>query len=373
VVTAMSKGVLQKAPTQSPLSVLIDALGPDCDAVCRDGSDGSELGLGLLRHCSNGFVVGGAKDAALGDDGGDVLGGGNVEGGVFDGHAVGGHLFAVGVGDFPGVALFDRDAVTRGGLNVEGGPGGGDVEGDAVFFREDGDAVGADLVSDIAVGGDAVGADDDGLDAALMHEGGGHVIAEDGGGDVVLHELPCSEASALQEGAGLVGEDVDLVAVLDGGADDAEGSTVAAGGEGASVAVGEHGAFERKERCAVRAHLLAGSDVFVVHAAGLGDDGRFDFGNGSVFGGELVVEVADLVDAPEEVDGGGTGLGEGLRDDGDFGGEGREGGRGAAVDADGDAHGGRDADGGGSADDHVADDGGDLLIVGGEDVGLLEG
>ena len=32
-----------------------------------------------------------------------------------------------------------------------------------------------------------------------------------------------------------------------------------------------------------------------------------------------------------------------------------------------------DADGRGSADDHVADDGGDLLVVGGEDVGLLEG
>ncbi len=48
-------------------------------------------------------------------------------------------------------------------------------------------------------------------------------------------------------------------------------------------------------------------------------------------------------------------------------------GGGAAVDADGHAHGGGDADGGGAADDHVADDGGDLLVVGGEDVGLLEG
>ena len=110
-------------------------------------------------------------------------------------------------------------------------------------LREDGDAVGADLVGDVAVGGDAVGADDDGLDAALAHERGGHVVAEDGGGDVVLHELPCGEAGALQEGTGLVGEDVDLVAALDGGADDAEGGAVAAGGEGAGVAVGEDGAF----------------------------------------------------------------------------------------------------------------------------------
>jgi len=123
----------------------------------------------------------------------------------------------------------------------------------------------------------------------------------------------------------------------------------------------------------VCAHLFAGGDVLVVHAAGFGDYCGFNFGDGAVFGSKLVVEVADLVDAPEEIDGGGASLGKGLGDDGDLGGEGRDGGRGAAVDADSHAHGGRDADGGGSADDHVADDGGDLLVVGGEDVGLLEG
>ena len=260
-----------------------------------------------------------------------------------------------------------------GGGEVEGGPGGGDVEGDAVFFGEDGDAVGADLVGDVAVGGDAVGADDDGLDAALAHEVGGHVVAEDGGGDVVLHELPGGEARALEEGAGLVGEDVDLVAALDGGADDAEGGAVAAGGECSGVAVGEDCAFFGKEGCAVGTHLFAGGDVFVVHAAGFGDDGGFDLGDWSVFGGERVVEVADLVDSPEEIDGGGAGLGEGLGDDGDFGGEVGDGGGGAAVDADGHAHRGGDADGRGAADDHVADDGGDLLVVGRENVDLFKG
>ena len=43
------------------------------------------------------------------------------------------------------------------------------------------------------------------------------------------------------------------------------------------------------------------------------------------------------------------------------------------LDAEGDAHGCGDADGHGAADDHVADDGGDLLVVGGEDVGLFVG
>ena len=173
--------------------------------------------------------------------------------------------------------------------------------------------VGADLVGDVAVGGDAVGADDDGLDASLAHERAGHVVADDGGGDVVVQQLPGGEAGALQEGAGLVGEDVDLVAALDGGADDAEGGAVAAGGEGAGVAVGEDGAFLGEERCAVGSHLLAGGDVFVVHAAGLGDDGGLDLGDGRVGGGEGVVQVAHALDGPEEIDGGGTGLGEGLR------------------------------------------------------------
>ncbi len=84
--------------------------------------------------------------------------------------AVGGHLLAVGVGDFGGGALLDGDVVAVGGGEVDGGEGGGYVEGDAVLFGEDGDGVGADLVGGVAVGGDAVGADDDGLDAALAHE-----------------------------------------------------------------------------------------------------------------------------------------------------------------------------------------------------------
>ena len=113
------------------------------------------------------------------------------------------------MGDFAGVALLDWDGVAIGRVDVDGGPGGGDVEGDGVLAGEDGEAVGADLVGGVAVGGDAVCADDDGVDAALLHEVGGHVVAEDGGGDGVLHELPGGEAGALEVGSGFVGEDVD--------------------------------------------------------------------------------------------------------------------------------------------------------------------
>ena len=81
----------------------------------------------MLCHALNGLFVGGAEDAAFGDDGGDVLCRGNIEGRVLDGYAVRGHLLAVGVGDLGGGALFDWDEVARAGLEVEGGPGGGDA------------------------------------------------------------------------------------------------------------------------------------------------------------------------------------------------------------------------------------------------------
>jgi hypothetical protein len=104
---------------------------------------------------------------------------------------------------------------------------------------EDGYVVGADFVGDVSVGGDAVCTDDDGLDAAGAHEAGGHVVADNGGGDAVGHELPGGEARALQEGTGFIGVDVNAFALLDCGTDDAERGAVAAGGEGAGVAVGE--------------------------------------------------------------------------------------------------------------------------------------
>ena len=109
-------------------------------------------------------------------------------------------------------------------------------------------------------------------DAALGHEVAGHVVADERGGDVVLDELPGGEARALVEGAGLVGEDVDLLAALDGGADDAERGAVAAGGERSGVAVGEDGAFLREQRCAEGSELAEVGDVLVVEAVGEGDD-----------------------------------------------------------------------------------------------------
>ena len=103
---------------------------------------------------------------------------GNVKRWVIHVHALRRHAFLIPhIGDFLCGALFDVDVGASGGVHVYGGGGGADVEGDAVMFGEDGDAGGADLVRDVAVGGDTVAADEYGVDPAVFHDGGRHVVA----------------------------------------------------------------------------------------------------------------------------------------------------------------------------------------------------
>ena len=107
-------------------------------------------------------------------------------------------LFVPHVGDFRGRTLFDANVSAGGGVQIDGGGGGADVEGDAVVFGEDGDAGGADLVGNVAVGGDAVTADEDGVDPAVFHDGGCHVVADEGDVHASRTEFIRGEARALE-------------------------------------------------------------------------------------------------------------------------------------------------------------------------------
>ena len=282
-------------------------------------------------------------------------------------------LFAAVVGDFDFGALLDGDGVAVGRSEVDGGPGRGDEEGDAVLLREDCDSVGADFVGDVAVGGDTVRSDDDGLDFALAHEAGSHVVAKDGGGNAVVHELPRGEAGALQERPRFIGVDMDLVALLDGGADDAERRAVATGGQGAGIAVGEDAAGAGQQCCSMGTHAAAGGNVFVVHAQGFSDERGSDAvrcGSGS--SGLLGEAALHALDGPEEIDGGGAGGGEGAAHRLELGGQRGDVGGVAGFHAKSKAHSGRDADGRRATNDHGCDDLRDLLVTGGEDVGFFE-
>src|SRR3970282_3032349 len=96
-----------------------------------------------------------------------------------------------------------------------------------------------DVVGDAPVGGVAVGADPGGACQAAAQELSRGAIHDEREGDAVALELPGGEARALQQGASLRGVHALELALLPGGADDAQGGAVAAGGQRARVAVGE--------------------------------------------------------------------------------------------------------------------------------------
>src|SRR5258708_24380743 len=100
-------------------------------------------------------------DAAFSEDGGEVAGGGDVEGGV-RGVNVRSNADALEMRDFGGGTLLDGNVISVREGEIERGDWRGDIEGHVVLFGEHGNLVGTDFVGGVAVGGDAVGAREDG-------------------------------------------------------------------------------------------------------------------------------------------------------------------------------------------------------------------
>src|SRR6267143_2151071 len=99
------------------------------------------------------FRVRRSGDAAFGEDGGDVAGGGDVEGGM-GGVDVGSDADALEMRDFGRGTFFDGNVIAVGNREIERGDRRGDVERDIILFGEDGNLVGANFVGGVAVGGD---------------------------------------------------------------------------------------------------------------------------------------------------------------------------------------------------------------------------
>ena len=188
-------------------------------------------------------------------------------------------LFVPHIGDFGGGALFDVDVGTCWGVHVNGGGGGADVEGDTVVFGEDGDAGGADFVGDIAVGGDAVTANEDGVDPAVFHDGGCHVVADECDVHAGGTEFVCGETCALQEGACFVGIDFEVVAFLVAEVHDGGCGAVFGGGELSGVAVGEESHTGLYEGERVLTYFFADVDVLLFDAEGFCAKKVADFRN----------------------------------------------------------------------------------------------
>ena len=193
----------------------------------------------------------------------------NVERGVIHLYAVCGHALAVPhIGDFLRGALFDMDVGTSGRGEVDGGGWGADVEGNAVVFGEDGNTRCADLVGDVAVGGDAVAADEDSVDPTVFHDGGCHVVTDEGDVHAGGTELVGGEACALQEWACFVGVDFEVVAFLVTEVHDGGCSAVFGGGELSRIAVGEEPVSGLYKGERVLAYFFADVDVLLFDAEG---------------------------------------------------------------------------------------------------------
>ena len=205
----------------------------------------------------------------------------DVECRVIDLYTVCGHaLFVPHVGDFLGRTLFDLDVAPGGGGEVDGGTGGADVEGDAVVFGEDGDAGGADFVRCVSIGGNAVAADEDGVDPAVFHDGGCHVVADEGDVHAGRTEFIRGEARTLEQGACLVGKDAEVVAFFVPKVHDGGGRAVFGGGELACVAVGKESVAGLYEGERVLAYFCADVDILLFDAESFIAKEAADFRNG---------------------------------------------------------------------------------------------
>ena len=206
---------------------------------------------------------------------------GNVERGVIHLYTICGHALAVPhIGDFLRGALFDMDVAACGSGEVDGGGWGADVEGNAVVLGEDGDGGCADLVGDIAVGGDAVTADEDGVDPAVFHNGRCHVVAYQCDVHAGGTEFIRGEARTLEQGACLVGKDAEVVAFFVSKVHDGGGGAVFGGGKLSGVAVGEESVAGLYEGERVLAYFFADVDVLLLDAEGFVTQECADFGDG---------------------------------------------------------------------------------------------
>ena len=205
----------------------------------------------------------------------------DIECGIVHVYAFWCHAFFVPhVGDFLGGALFDVDVGAGGGVHIDGGGGGADVEGDAVMFGEDGDAGGADFVRCISICGNAVAADEDGVDPAVFHDGGCHVVTDEGDVHAGRTEFIRGETRTLEQGACLVGKDAEVVAFFVSKVHDGGGRAVFGGGELACVAVGEESVAGLYEGERVLAYFFADVDVLLFDAESFIAKEAADFRNG---------------------------------------------------------------------------------------------
>jgi len=178
------------------------------------------------------------EDASFGDDAGNQGRWGDVESRIQHRHARRSDgMTAMDCRHFERVPCLNGNVGPRLRLEVDGGVRRSHVEGDVVRPRKDSHRIRADLVGHVAVGGNAIGADDAELNLSLAHEGTGHVIRDECDRNLILHQFPCREARPLQHGPGFIGYHLDPLPLLPRCPDHAQGGSIPSRRQGPGVAV----------------------------------------------------------------------------------------------------------------------------------------
>src|SRR4030043_1612856 len=327
--------------------------------------------LPLFSSPPNGQALGvrPTGDTPLADDGADEPGRDDIEGRVADRDIRAGDGAAAAPGDFICRPFLDRDLPAAPQVEIKSAQRRRHIEGKPVMLGQNGQGICSDLVGGVAVPGDAVGARDDQPDLPRFHQPAGHVVGDQGHRNPELAELPDSQARPLQEWPRLIHEDVDLLALLMSGPDDAGCRAVAGCGQSAGVAVGQDGISVGDQVLTEGTDLLVGFQILRFDGLGLPDQAKPERSARQ----ELILSVDTLhpLQSPEQVACGRPCPGQ------PFYGEvklpveipGRVG----AHDTQRHTIGGRDPDGRGPANDHRLDGPGHFLVAPAFHVSFLEG
>src|SRR5690625_239811 len=251
----------------------------------------------------NALAVGGLDDAPLGDQGVDEARGGDVEAGVEGGAMLRGQRSISQAGDLLDGALLDGHGGVVGQVEVQGAGGGGHHEAYAMVAGQHGQAIGADLVGRISVGGDAVGADDDPVHLSPGHQLGGGAVDAEGEGDALSLQLPGGQPRPLPPGPGFADVDVGQSALAMGFANYPQGGAGAAGGQGAGIAMGVQPLARAQQSGPVAAD---GETMVGILAVQLPGQGQQALGHGAA----LLEDGPHAVERPEQVDRRGAGIGQ---------------------------------------------------------------
>ncbi len=258
-------------------------------------------GLLRIRQRTQRLGVRRARDAAFGDDGGDVARRSYVETWMRRLH-IGRDANVLDVNHFVGRSFFDGNVAAIGNRQVESRNRRGDVKRHVVFFREHRDLIRADFVRGVAVRSDAVGAGDDRSDGARLQKVADHVVGDERERDAAFVEFPRGEARALKIRARFGNEDVKLFALLDRNAKDAERRADACRRERARVALRHHAAFAGHEFGAETAHRFVGRFLLKMDLLRL----RNHCGANFIEIGSLRCDCGELrlhaIDRPEKID-----------------------------------------------------------------------